>query len=123
MAPTHTTFAFASPLEGGALFLLALERLQTLYPWAYARGAISMSEGAEFGDLNVKLSVRDHLEAAVLDSSPGGGDPSPTRPSSLVGAAIDLSPVTQKTWLDGGSAYGGQDTLDLSALVGANTEM
>ena len=78
VAPSHTTFAFASPLEGGALFLLALERLQTLYPWAYARGAISMSEGAEFGDLNVKLSVRDHLEAAVLDSSPGGGDPSPT---------------------------------------------
>ena len=33
-APAHTTFSFSSPVEGEALFLPALERLQTLYPGA-----------------------------------------------------------------------------------------
>ena len=40
-APAHTDFSFLSPVEGEALFLPALERLQTLYPGAYARGSTS----------------------------------------------------------------------------------
>ena len=47
VAPANNAFAFASPVEGGPLFLPALERLQTLYPGAYARGTTSTSEGAE----------------------------------------------------------------------------
>ena len=38
-----------------------------------------------------------------------------------MGAPIDLLPVTQKTWVDIGSSYGGQETLVLSALAGADT--
>ena len=82
-----------------------------------------MSECAENLDLDVKLSVRTHPVASGLDSFPGGGDPSPTQPSLLVGAPIDLSPITQKTWIDGGSTYGGQNVLDISALALAETEM
>ena len=59
-APDHTVFSFSSPGEGEPLFLLALERLQTLYPRAYTQGTISTSEGAEYWDLNVKLSARAH---------------------------------------------------------------
>ena len=47
----------------------------------------------------------------------GGGDPSPTQSSSLVDATIDESPVTWKSWMDGGSAYGGQSTIELSTLA------
>ena len=35
-----------------------------------------------------------------------------------MGTSIDLLPVTQKTWTDGGSSYGGQKNSDLSTLVG-----
>ena len=67
------------------MFIQALKRLQTLYPGAYARGTTSTSEGAELLDLPdsniyVKLSARTHLGSAGLNLSPGGGDPSPTRP-------------------------------------------
>ena len=43
MAPENTSFSFMMPVEGGSLFLPALERLWTLYPRAYARGAMSMT--------------------------------------------------------------------------------
>ena len=33
-APAYTAFLFVLPVEGGAMFLPALERLQTLYPGA-----------------------------------------------------------------------------------------
>ena len=46
-APAHTNFSFSSPVEGEAQFLPALERLQTLYPGAYARGSTSTNEGAD----------------------------------------------------------------------------
>ena len=59
-------------------------------------------------NLDVKVSARTHLGAAGFNSFLRGGDPSPTRPSSLLGATIDTSPVTRKSWLDGGSAYIGQ---------------
>ena len=55
-APAHTDFSFLLPMEGEPLFLPDLERPQTLYPSAYARGTTSMSEGAENWDINVKLS-------------------------------------------------------------------
>ena len=98
-------------MEGEALFLPALERLQTLYPGVYSRGSTSTHEGAEpvkFDKLNVKVSARTHPGAAGFNAFLGGGDPSLTRPSSLVGAMMDESPVTRKSWLDGGSAYEGQ---------------
>ena len=114
---------YCRPWRGGALFIRALERLQTLYSGAYARGTISTLEGAELVDLDVKLSTRTHPGAAVLYSSMEGGDPSPTKSPSLVGVPMDLLPVTQKNWLDRGRAYGGQETLDISALAGADTEM
>ena len=100
--------------------LPALERLQTLYPGAYARGSTSTHEGAdsEMENLDVKVSARTHPGAAGFNSSLRGGDPSPTRPSSLVGATSDTSPVTRKSWTDGGSAYGGQKNIDLSTLAG-----
>ena len=119
VVPANTTFSIALPVEGGGLFLPAVERLQTLHPGAYARGTTSTSDGAKNLDLDVKLSARTHPGAAGLDSFPGGSDLSPTRPSSLVGAPIDLSPVTLKTWRDGGSAYGGQGKFDVSALAEA----
>ena len=101
MVPANNTSSFVSPVEGGTLFLPAIERLQTLYPGAYARSTTSTSEGAELmnidENLDVKVSVRNHPGAAVLDSSLGGGDFSPTRLSSLV-----------ETWLEGESAYRGQ---------------
>ena len=107
-------------LEGGALFLPALERLQTLYPGAYARGSTSTNEGADtVEELEIKLSARTHPGAAVKDSFLRGGDPSPTRPSLLGGASNDSSPITQKSWTDGGSAYGGQTNLYLLTLAGA----
>ena len=46
-----------------------------------------------------------------------GGDPFPTRMSPLVVAPIDLSPLTQKTWLERGSSYGPQDNSCLLALA------
>ena len=46
VAPANTYFSFVSPVEGEPLFLPALERLQTLYPEAYARGTIYTSEVA-----------------------------------------------------------------------------
>ena len=107
-------------MEREALFLPALERLQTLYPGAYARGSTSTKEGADTVDeLYAKLSARTHPGAAVKDSFLRGGDPSPTRPSSLGGASNDSSPITRKSWLDGGSAYGGQSKIDLLTLAGA----
>ena len=112
-APAHNSFYFSSPVEGEPRFLPALERLQTLYPGAYARGAISTSEGAENWFLNVKLSPLTHPVAAGLESSLGGGDPPPTRPPSLVGAPIHLSPVSRKTWPDGESAYGDQKKIQI----------
>ena len=105
-------------MQGGALFLLVFERLQTLYPGAYDRGDTSMYEGAEQITTLVQLSARTHPGAAVIDSFLGGGDPSPTQPSSLVGVRLDSSPVPQKSWIDGGSAYGGQNKIDLSILAG-----
>ena len=69
--------------------------------------------------LDVKLSARTHLGDAGLNSFLRGGDPSPTRPSSLVGASIDSSPITQKSSPDRGSAYGGQRKFDISTLAGA----
>ena len=111
-APSDITFSFLSPVEGGPLFLPALERLQTLYPGAYNWGATSTHEVAELEHLNVKLSMRTHLGTAGLSAFLGGGDPSPIQPSSLVGAAIDESPDTRKSWLDVGSAYGGQRNLN-----------
>ena len=74
------TFSFTLPVEGEPLFLQALERLQNLYPWAYARGTISTSEGAENWDLIFKLSVCTHPVDAGLDSPLGGGDPPPPPP-------------------------------------------
>ena len=59
-APAHTKFYLLSSMEGEPLFLPALERLQTFYPGAYARGTTSTSEGAENWDLNVKFSVHTH---------------------------------------------------------------
>ena len=70
-------------------------------------------------NLYVKVSARTHPGAAGFNSFLRGGDPSPTRPSSLGGASIDSSPITRKSWLDGGSAYGGQSKIDLSTLAGA----
>ena len=107
-------------MEGEALFLPSLERLQTLYPGAYARGSTSTNEGAdpEMETLDVEVSVRTHPGAAGFNSFLRGGDPSPTRPSSLVGATSDTLPVTRKSWPDGGSAYGGQRNLDLYTLAG-----
>ena len=59
--PANNTLAFASPVEGGPLFLPSIERLQTLYPGAYARGTTSNLEGSEMlEDLNVKVSARTH---------------------------------------------------------------
>ena len=46
-APAHTNFSFSSPVEGEGLFLPLLERLQTLYPGAYSRGATSTHKGEE----------------------------------------------------------------------------
>ena len=106
-------------MEGEPLFLPALERLQTLYPGAYARGSTSTHEGAEQKLIDVKLSARTHPGAALKDSFLRGGDPSPTRPSSLGGGSVDSSPITRKSWLDGGSAYGGQRKIDISTLAGA----
>ena len=54
--------------------------------------------------------MRTHPGAAILGSSLGGGDPSSTRPSLL-----------ENTWLEGASAYGGQENLDISELEGAET--
>ena len=106
-------------MEGEALFIPVLDLLQTLYPGAYTRCATSTQEGAELQNLDVKLSARTHPGAAGINSFLGRGDPSPTRPSSLVGATIDSLPVTLKSWLDRGSAYGGQDKKYLSTLAGA----
>ena len=119
-ATVHTNFSSSSPVEGEALFLPALERLQTHYPGAYAWGSTSMHEGAELQmeTLNAKLSARTHPGAAGFNSFLGGGDPSPTRPSSLVGVTIDESPITRKSWLDRGSAYGCQTKIDPSTLAG-----
>ena len=42
MATKNTDFSFLMLVEGeGALFLLALKRLRTLYPGDYAQGATS----------------------------------------------------------------------------------
>ena len=57
-----------------------IQRLQTLYPGAYARGTTSTSEGVELSDienLDVKLSARTHPVSAGVNPSPGGGDPPP----------------------------------------------
>ena len=116
-APSHTKFSFASPVEGEPLFLPALERLQTLYPGAYARGATSTHGGAEFSIIN--LSKRTHPGAHGFNSFLGGGDPSPIQPSSLGGESIDSPSITQKSWLEGGSTYGGQAKIDLLTLAGA----
>ena len=75
VAPANTGFSYTLPVEGGALFLPALDCLQTLYPEAYTRGNISTSEGAELSDiatLHVKLSARTHLVTAILNPSPRG---------------------------------------------------
>ena len=100
MAHTNTDFYYTSPVEGEPLILPALKLLQTLYPGAYAWVTTSTSEGAELSDIdniNVKLSARTHPGAAGVNPSPGGGDPYPTQPSSIV-----------KTCLDRTSAYRGQ---------------
>ena len=78
-------------MKGEALFLPALERLQTLYPGAYARVSTSTNEGAdlELDTLDVKLSARTHPGADGINSFLRGGDPFPTRPSSLGGASMD----------------------------------
>ena len=99
-------------MEGGALFLPALERLQTLYPGAYARGSTSTYEGAYKLSLDIKVSARTQL-IRRFQCYLGGVDPSPTRPSSL-----GSLPITGKSWLDGGSAYGGQSKIDVSTLAG-----
>ena len=75
-ASAHNNFSFSSPVEGEALFLPALERLQALYPGAYTRSATSTLGGAEF--LKIILSEHTHLGAASFNSFLGGGDPSPT---------------------------------------------
>ena len=108
-------------MEREALFLSALERLQTLYPGDYAWGATSTHEGAEQQqNLDVKLRACTHPGAAGINSFLGGGDPPPpTQPSSLVGAATDSLPVTQKLWLGGGSSNGGQENFRLSTFAGA----
>ena len=108
-------------MQGEPLFIPELERLQTLYPRAYAQGTTSTSEGAENWDMNVKLITCTHLGAAGLDSSLGVGDPTPTQPASLMGAPIYLLPVIRKSWLDGGSAYGDQEHTYLFALVSGGT--
>ena len=78
MAPANT--AFLLPAEWGPLFLPALERLQTLYPGAYARGTTSTSEGAEIlEDLNMKLSAHNHLGAFGLNTSRGEVTPPPPK--------------------------------------------
>ena len=41
-------------------------------------------------NLDFKVSARTHPGAAVLDSSMGEGDPSPTRQSSLGGNWLDV---------------------------------
>ena len=105
-------FPSRRPWRGGALFLPALERLQNLYPQAYARGSTSTHEGVDNKNLDVKVSVRTHPGAAGFHSILGGGDPYPTRPSLLVGTTIDEFPVTQKSWLDRGSAYGAKVQLN-----------
>ena len=77
-APAHTNFFFSSPVEGEALFLPALKRLQTLYPVAYARGSTSTHEGAEpIVNLNAKMSARTHPGAAGLIHSWGEVTPPP----------------------------------------------
>ena len=83
-------------MEREPLFLLALERLQTLYPRAYARGATSRHKGSELDDTSVKLSARTHPGTTGINTFLGVGDPYPTRPSSLVGVMTDESPVTRK---------------------------
>ena len=113
-------------MEGDPLFLPALKRLKTLYPKAYTRGTTSTSDGADYPNevnMDVKLSARIHPGDAGLDSFLGGGDPSPTLPLSLVGAPIDILPVTRKTWMDRGSTYRRQGKCDLSSLAGAETPM
>ena len=84
------------------MFLPALERLQTPHPGAFTRGATSTDEGAETDTLNIKLSARSRPGAAGINSFLGGGDPSSTGPSSLVGASMDSLTITQKYWLVGG---------------------
>ena len=78
-----------------------------------------MHEGAELENLDVKVSACTHPGAAGFNSFLGGGNPSPTRTSSLVGATIDESPITRKYWLDGGSAYGGKEKINPSTFAGA----
>ena len=86
------------------MFLPALKRLQTLYPRAYSLGATFTHGGAESKIVN--LSESTHPGATGINSFLEGGDPFPTRLSSLGGALIDSSPITLKYWYDGGSAYG-----------------
>ena len=69
-----------------------------------------MSKLLGLGDQTYIQTDSTHPRAAGLNQSPGGGDPSPTCPLSLV-----------KTWLDGTSAYGGQEILDISALAVTET--
>ena len=66
-------------MKGEPLFIPALERLQTLYPGAYTRGATYTYEGAELDPTCLQLSARTHPGAAGLDSLLRGGYPSPTR--------------------------------------------
>ena len=44
VAPANTALPFSSPVEGGLIFLPALERLRTLYPEVYDWGAMAMSD-------------------------------------------------------------------------------
>ena len=55
----------------------------------------------------IGIGARTHTESTGVDLFPGGGDPSPIRPTSLVGAHSYISPVTR-----GFSDGGGRWTLD-----------
>ena len=50
------------------------------------------------------IGARTHMGDANVDLFPGGGDPSPIRLSSLVGAHSDILPVT-RGFLDGGGRW------------------
>ena len=82
------------------LLLPTLELLRTLYPGAYVWGATDPTPPfQEVGELF--LVKRTHTGAARVELFPGWVDPSPIRPSLLVGAHSYLSPVTR------GFSYGG----------------
>ena len=77
MAPANTAFSCVMPVEGGALFLPALERLGTLYPRAYARGATSTTPPGPGGG-ELELGKRTHTVYAGFELFRGGVTPPPS---------------------------------------------